>query len=200
MASSIRADPRSMDLNGDGSAELVGKDDSFDYAFASYAESYAPPKIFRLVGRPDQGRICRLRIPAARPANAAGQRGAGVCRRVERQRVSCGLGRAQGAGREGADAWRRMLDLYDRNSDWDLSVCMSPRQARPVSGGAKRLSDFPTALREHLAREGYSLAGIVAAPVAAANPSFDCNKARTPSEIEICQFPPACGVGQHPRL
>jgi hypothetical protein len=42
--------PAIMDLNGDGSAELVGKDDSFNYAFASYAESYAPPKIFRLLG------------------------------------------------------------------------------------------------------------------------------------------------------
>ena len=43
--------PQIQDLNGDGSAELVGKDDSFDYAFASYAESYAPPKILRLVPR-----------------------------------------------------------------------------------------------------------------------------------------------------
>ena len=29
--------PEPEDLNGDGSAELVGKDDSFNYAFASYA-------------------------------------------------------------------------------------------------------------------------------------------------------------------
>jgi hypothetical protein len=43
--------PQIEDLNGDGSAELVGKDDSFNYAFASYAESYAPPKILRLAGK-----------------------------------------------------------------------------------------------------------------------------------------------------
>ena len=28
----------------------------------------------------------------------------------------------------GADAWRKMLDLYNRNSDWDLSVCTVPTQ------------------------------------------------------------------------
>src|SRR4029077_9126886 len=43
--------PQIEDLNGDGAAELIGKDDSCDYAFASYAESYAPPKVSRLVGR-----------------------------------------------------------------------------------------------------------------------------------------------------
>jgi hypothetical protein len=42
--------PQIEDSNGDGAVELVGKDDSFDYTFASYAESYAPPKILRLVG------------------------------------------------------------------------------------------------------------------------------------------------------
>jgi hypothetical protein len=42
--------PQIEDLNGDGAIELVGKDESFDYAFASYAESYAPPKVYRLTG------------------------------------------------------------------------------------------------------------------------------------------------------
>ena len=42
--------PQIEDLNGDGSVELVGKDDSFNYAFA-YTTTYAPPKIFRLVPR-----------------------------------------------------------------------------------------------------------------------------------------------------
>ena len=44
--------PQIEDLNGDGVVELVGKDESFDYAFASYAESYAPPKVYRLIRRP----------------------------------------------------------------------------------------------------------------------------------------------------
>jgi hypothetical protein len=42
--------PTIEDLNGDGSAELVGKDDSFDYAFEAHAGSCAPPKILRLAG------------------------------------------------------------------------------------------------------------------------------------------------------
>ena len=56
----------------------------------------------------------------------------------------------------GADAWRKMLDLYNRNSDWDLSVCTVPVQGYdPCPEYAKRRRDFPTALREHLARNGY---------------------------------------------
>jgi S1-C subfamily serine protease len=92
----------------------------------------------------------------------------------------------------GADAWRKMLDLYNRNSDWDLSVCTVPTQGYdPCPEYAKRHRDFPTALRELLAKSGYLVAGEAAepAPVVGVSPSFDCNKARTPSEIEICRSP-----------
>ena len=92
----------------------------------------------------------------------------------------------------GADAWRKMLDLYNRNSDWDLSVCTVPTQGYdPCPEYAKRHRDFPTALREHLAKNGYLVAEDAAEPAPAAGlvPSFDCNKARTASEIEICKSP-----------
>jgi S1-C subfamily serine protease len=92
----------------------------------------------------------------------------------------------------GVDAWRKMLDLYNRNSDWDLSVCTVPTQGYdPCPEYAKRHRDFPTALREHLAKNGYLVAEDAAGPAPAAGvvPSFDCNKARTASEIEICRSP-----------
>ena len=54
---------------------------------------------------------------------------------------------------------------------------------------AKRRRDFPTALREHLAQNGYSIDGAGGASVGATSPSFDCNKAQTPSEIQICRSP-----------
>ena len=57
--------PQIEDLNGDGAVELVGKDDSFDYAFASYAESYAPPKILRLGWQPR--RRCHAKAEFRRP-------------------------------------------------------------------------------------------------------------------------------------
>ena len=90
----------------------------------------------------------------------------------------------------GAEAWRRMLDLYNRNSDWDLLVCtVATKGYDPCPDYAKRRRDFPTALRELLAENGYSIDGAATAPVAAVSPSFDCNKARTPSEIQICRSP-----------
>jgi S1-C subfamily serine protease len=83
-----------------------------------------------------------------------------------------------------------MLALYNRNSDWDLSVCAVPTSdASPCPEYARRRRDFPTALRDHLAKNGYSLEGIVARSTGAARPSFDCGKARTPSEIAICGSP-----------
>jgi S1-C subfamily serine protease len=56
---------------------------------------------------------------------------------------------------------------------------------------AKRHRDFPTALREHLTKNGYLVAGAAAEPatVVGVSPSFNCNKARTPSEIAICRLP-----------
>jgi hypothetical protein len=90
----------------------------------------------------------------------------------------------------GAEAWRKMLDLYNRNSDWDLSVCTVPTKGYdPCPEYAKRRRDFPTALREHLAQNGCLINGAAAAPgpIASVGPSFDCNKARTPSEIEFCR-------------
>jgi S1-C subfamily serine protease len=85
-----------------------------------------------------------------------------------------------------------MLDLYNRNSDWDLSVCTVPTQGYdPCPEYAKRHRDFPTALREHLTKNGYLVTGAAAepAPVVDISPTFECNKARSPSEIEICRSP-----------
>ena len=86
--------PQIEDLNGDGSAELVGKDDSFDYAFGSYAESYAPPKILRLIRRSHRGRLGQRRVSPADSANAACNPGPRDPRHVAGQRVPGRLGRA----------------------------------------------------------------------------------------------------------
>ena len=182
--------PNIEDLNGDGSAELVGKDDSFDYAFAPYAGSYAPPKIFRLVGNqikdvsttPEFRRpILQMLLAMQAFASADTWRENGFLAAWVAHNAMIGAG---------AEAWRKMLDLYDRNSDWDLSVCAVPTKGfDPCPEIAKRFRDFPTALREHLSKTGYDIVGIVAAPVVAVSPSFDCNKARTASEIATCRSP-----------
>ncbi len=184
--------PQIEDLNGDGAVELVGKDDSFDYAFASYGESYAPPKVLRLVGdrvvdvshSPEFRRpILQMLLADQGLATPDMWRDNGFLGGWVAHNVLVG---------NGTEAWRKMLDLYNRNSDWDLSECTVPTKGYdPCPEYAKRHRDFPTALREHLAQKGYLINGGVAAPapIASVGPSFDCNKARTPSEIEICRSP-----------
>ena len=184
--------PQIEDLNGDGAVELVGKDGSFDYAFASYAESYAPPKVYRLIGSriADVSRAPEFRRPILQMLLA--NQGLATPDEWRDNGFLAGWVAHNFLVGNGADAWRKMLDLYNRNSDWDLSVCTVPTQGyEPCPEYAKRHRDFPTALREHLAKNGYLVAGDAAepAPVVGISPSFDCNKARTPSEIEICRSP-----------
>jgi S1-C subfamily serine protease len=182
--------PEIEDLNGDGVVELVGNDDSFDYAFASYAETYAPPKIFRLAG----SRILNVSHSPEfrRPILQMLLAGQGLAT-PDRWRDNGFLGGWVAHNAligTGAEAWRKMLELYNRNSDWDLSVCtVATKDYDPCPEYEKRRRDFPTALREHLAQNGYSIDGAEGVAVAATSPSFDCNKARTPSEIQICRSP-----------
>ena len=154
--------PQIEDLNGDGSVELVGNDDSFNYAFASYAESYAPPKIFRLVhnrindvsnSAEFQRPILQMLLANQGLASPDMWRDNGFLAGWVAHNAMVGTG---------TNAWRKMLDLYNRNSDWDLSVCTDPPMALiRVQSMRKRFRDFPTALREHLSKNGYSLDGIV---------------------------------------
>jgi hypothetical protein len=115
--------PEIEDLNGDGSVELVGNDDSFDYAFASYAETHAPPKIFRLV----VSRILNVshspefRRPILQMLLA--DQGLATPDRWRDNGFLGGWVAHNALIGNGADAWVKMLQLYDRNSDWDLSVC-----------------------------------------------------------------------------
>ena len=181
--------PQIEDLNGDGSAELVGKDDSFDYAFASYAESYAPPKILRLVGDHivDVSSSSEFKRPILQMLLA--NQGLATPDMWRDNGFLAGWVAHSALIGSGGDAWRRMLDLYNRDSDWDLSVCAVPMKGlEPCPENAKRFRDFPTALREHLAKNGYNLDGIVAS-AQTISPSFDCHKARTPTEFEICRSP-----------
>jgi S1-C subfamily serine protease len=182
--------PRIEDLNGDGAAELVGKDDRFDYAFGSYAASYAPPKVLRLAGARivDASHNPEFRRPILQMLLA--NQGLATPDEWRDNGFLGGWVAHNALVGNGAEAWRSMLDLYDRNSDWDLSVCaIDTKGGEPCPDYAKRRRDFPTALREFLAENGYSIDGAAAAPVGAASPSFDCNKARAPTEIQICRSP-----------
>jgi S1-C subfamily serine protease len=181
--------PQIEDLLGNGSAELVGKDESFDYAFASYAGSYAPPKVLRLVRDRilDVSHSPEFRRPILQMLLA--DQGLATPDMWRDNGYLAGWVAHSALVGNGAEAWSRMLNLYDRNSDWDLSTCA--KDDNPCPEFEKRQRDFPTALRELLAQTGYSLDGVAGASVRATSPSFDCNKAHTPSEIQICRSPRA---------
>jgi len=184
--------PRVEDLNGDGTAELVGKDDSFDYAFAPYAGSHAPPKIYKLVGARIMDASHGAEFRRALVQMLLADQGLATQDDWRQNGYLAGWVAHNALVGNGAEAWRKMLDLYDRNSDWDLSVCTVPTKGfDPCPETAKRYRDFPTALREHLAQKGYGIDGIATAPAptASVRPSFDCNKARTLTEIAICRSP-----------
>ena len=135
--------PRIEDLNGDGAAELVGKDDSFDYAFASYAASYAPPKVLRLAGARivDASHNPEFRRPILQMLLA--NQGLATPDEWRDNGFLGGWVAHNALVGNGAEAWRRMLDLYDRNSDWDLSVCaIATKGGEPCPDYAKRRRDF----------------------------------------------------------
>ena len=182
--------PQIEDINGDGSAELSGFDNSFNYAFASYAESYSPPKFLRLAGT----RILDVSLSAEfqRPIRQMLLATEGLATQVDwhDNGFLAGWVAQNAMVGNGAEAWRRMLGLYNRNSDWDLSVCtIAVADSAPCPEYAKRQRDFPTALREHLAKNKYILDGTVSAAIQTIQPSFDCAKARSPTDVAICRSP-----------
>lgn len=180
----VPAMPR--DLDGDGTKEFEFVDQAFLYAFASYAESWAPPVIRKLV----DGRVQDLSKSAAfrtiYDRDAAESRTA--C--LERSNGACAayVASAARAGRLDA-AWAEMLGAYDQASEWPLPTACRIRTAGSCPVGAElTFSTFPEALQWFLGEHGYTDKSYVE-PLNAAGPSFSCGAARTPSERVLCQSP-----------
>ena len=149
--------PVPTDISGDGTADFVMSDNSFLYAFASYAQSYAPPKILNVVA----GKIIDVsRSPAFKPLFAKEIRKAG-----ENCRPGLGL-TANGAcpsfvasaARLGKlnQAWSQMLGAYDASVDWQLPQgCWVSDENGCPSGQEITYKSYPEALRAFLVRQGY---------------------------------------------
>jgi len=147
------------DLDGDGALDLVLTDDRFLYAFTSYAESMAPPRIMSAVGgravdvsaRPAfrrffENAMADARRECADPSEGRGPNGACAAYVAAAAR----LGRLD-------EAWSVMLREHDPDAEW-----IYPGGCRvAVTGGecpeAQRIEyrSFPDALRAHLVATGY---------------------------------------------
>ncbi|MBI1867695.1 MAG: hypothetical protein HYS06_05300 [Methylocystis sp.] len=151
------------DLDEDGGAELIGQDDSFLYAFSSYADSRAPTQIKKLVHgelkdvsqNPAYRRFLRQKVllmEAKAPAQAWRNNG-----------FLAGWVAAKALIGEGDEAWARMLRDYDRQSEGTLMSCDLPLPVDncPEDKQKARRVDFPVALKDHSAAKGYLIAGVV---------------------------------------
>ena len=145
------------DVSGDGLADFVMVDNSFLYAFASYAESFAPPKILNVVA----GRVNDVsRNPAFKRLFAQEMVRAGASCQPEAEHSPNGAcaSYVAAAARIGKldQAWARMLVAYDASSDWDLPTgCLVSDEGGCPNGSEIVYKSYPEALQAFLRRNGY---------------------------------------------
>lgn len=146
------------DLDGDGIYELASVDQSFLYAYAPYAFSFAPLVVERFAGK----KIVEVTDdPRFRPAleedlarmEAAAEDDPGLWR--ENGFLAAWVAAKARLG-DFEEAWARMLATYDRGAGWPLTVCAAePAPDGSCPPGAERPAAFPEALERHLRARGY---------------------------------------------
>lgn len=135
------------DADGDGEYELVHGDDRFLYRFSCYACAGTPVRVFKLV----EGALADVTLsPLFRGLDekdlpnfkqGCADHDNGAC--AAYVAVASRLGRYD-------EAWRFMLDHYDRDSDWGLTECALYGNGKCVA--EVRYPSYPDALRAFLAR------------------------------------------------
>lgn len=174
------------DLDGDGIKEFQFVDQAFLYAFASYADSWAPPLIHKVVN----GQVEDVSTsPAFRAVfEAALIESREAC--LERSNGACAAYVAAAARIGRLDtAWEDMLGAYDQASEWTLPTACRVRTAGECPVGADLIfSTYPEALQWFLGEHGYTDKTYVE-PLTASGPSFSCGSTRSASDRAICQAP-----------
>ena len=172
-----------QDVDGDGVKEFLFVDQSFLYAFDSYAGSWAPTVVMTV----SDGRV--------RDVSAQSRFRSIYQRDLPEMREACGE-RANGAcaayvataARVGQldQAWAYMLRSYDQTSDWTYPSACRVRTADQCPAEAEfKFATFPEALQWFLGEVGYTPPSYVE-PWQARGPSFSCGAARKASEKTIC--------------
>jgi hypothetical protein len=108
------------DADGDGEDEIVHGDDRFLYKYSCYACAGTPKRVFKLV----EGTLSDVTLsPLYRPLDEKDlpnfQQG---CANHDNGACAAFVATASRLGRHD-EAWKFMLDHYDRKSDWGLSDC-----------------------------------------------------------------------------
>ncbi|WP_198174074.1 S1C family serine protease [Mesorhizobium xinjiangense] len=157
------------DIDSDGSMELISSDNSFLYAFAPYANSWAPTVIEQLRDGALSDQSHNSSFTTYYRRELAGME------HLAQQNTSLwnsnGFLAAWVATKalvgEFDDAWPKMMASFDRASDWQMQVCSQPLKFSDCPDSAKINATFPVALRAHLQERGYlpgaTKGGVVAA-------------------------------------
>jgi S1-C subfamily serine protease len=145
------------DIDGDGAAELINVDNSFLYAFESYAGSFAPLEIHRFVG----GRL----VDATHEPIFAHRLRQDLAGKEYLARHDPTLWHSNGflAGwvavkaqvGEVAEAWNKMIPLYDHHSDFGEMICLEPETIAQCPQAELSTLPFPDGLAKHLLENGY---------------------------------------------
>jgi hypothetical protein len=140
------------DLDGDGTTELISTDNSFLYAFASYASSVAPLRISKLSNG-------RLKDVTTEPRYRKRLRE--NLRQMEEHAdwadngFLAGWAATKSQLGEIRDAWPVLLKRFDRDSGWSMEGCeLNVPQEQCPQANVQELQ-FPEALARHLERNGY---------------------------------------------
>lgn len=144
---------RFRDLDNDGNVDLLSADNSFYYAFASYAESVAPPRIHNLQ---DGVLVDVTQQPQFRGAIALWLNNIESVDKDEKANNGYWAGWVATKAELGQfrDAWAKMLSSYDRESTWSLQECLQGPLDK-CSEDKLRTLEFPEALAKHLVKAGY---------------------------------------------
>jgi len=137
------------DLNGDGKAEFLSYDNSFLYAFSSYAGSFPPSSIYSL----QNGRLVDVTRQYPKELRPSLQQ---MFKAFQERKKDKGEVNGILAGyvaqkillNEYEQGWQFMLANYDRTSDWGLEMYQGDQQVG-------KYADFPTALKAFLIRAKY---------------------------------------------
>ena len=145
------------DVDGDGHVELVDIDNAFLYAFASYADSWAPPVVFRLSGGTlrDVTRDASIRPYLRRQLREMELEAAANPTLWINKGFLAGWVAAKARLGEVDDAWQRVAALPDRPDLFSAEECTIRVAPRDCPADKRRPVPFAQALHAHLANHDY---------------------------------------------
>ena len=143
------------DADGDGEQEIVHGDDRFLYRYSCYACAAPPMRVFKLI----QGALADVTLsPLYRPRDERDlpdfQQG---CANHDNGACASYVAVASRLGHRD-EAWRFMLDHYDRKSDWGLKDC-ALRDDKGICLADLQYKSYPDALAGFLQQIDSALPG-----------------------------------------